>query len=169
MMDRKRYYFTEGDCEKKLIRALKLPPALLAPGKIKVFNVVQNVLPVSILMSIEPGSVAVLVFDTDRRETENVKKNMELLKNRCQSVETLTVMQVLNFENEIERATDVESAKNLTKSKSIAEFKGAVNRMKDLDFRRALDRHKLRISDLWSQEPPDAFGFLSQDGDMIKR
>lgn len=68
MINRKCCYFTEGQCEERLVRALKLKPALLIPGKVKTFNVVQNVLPISILMTIEPGSMVVLVFDTDKEE-----------------------------------------------------------------------------------------------------
>lgn len=168
MANRKCYYFTEGQCEEKLIKALKLNPALLAPGKVKVFNVVQNVLPVSILMSIEPGSAAILVFDTDKAETDHLKQNMDLLKKYCSGVEVFTILQVLNFENEIERATDVEHAYDLTKSITSEDFKSSVNRMKEVDFRRALTRHRLNMSNLWIKEPPDAFRFFSQDSAKIK-
>lgn len=169
MTNRKCYYFTEGQCEEKLVKALKLKPALLVPGKVKIFNVVQNELPASILMSIEPGSLAVLVFDTDKDETEHLKKNVQMLKKRCSGVEVLTILQVLNFEDEIERSTDVAHAEDLTKSETITEFKSDVNRMKEIDFRRTLVRHELDISRLWVKDPPKAFRFLSQDGDKVKQ
>lgn len=35
-------YFVEGECEERLINALKKPPALIQPGRVKVFNVVQK-------------------------------------------------------------------------------------------------------------------------------
>lgn len=166
--NRKCYYFTEGQCEEKLVKALKLKPALLKSGKVKLFNVVQNILPVSILMSIEPGSVAVLVFDTDKDETDHLKQNIKLLKKRCTGVEVLTILQVLNFEDEVERATDVNCAENLTRSKTVEDFKSSVNRMKEIDLRRALERHKLSMNTLWTKEPPKSFHFLSQDSGKIK-
>ncbi|MDY2838724.1 MAG: hypothetical protein SOT60_12445 [Bilifractor sp.] len=168
MANRKYYYFTEGQCEEKLVKALKLKPALLAPGKVKIFNVVQNVIPISILMTIEPGSAAVLVFDTDKGETDHLKSNINLLKKRCSGVEVLTILQVFNFEDEIERATDVKCAENLTKSKTVDDFKSTVNRMKEAEFRRTLERHQLNMNDLWEKEPPALFQFLSQDSKKIK-
>ena len=41
------YYYVEGSCEQQLIAALKEAPERLIPGKIKVFNVVQNLIPKS--------------------------------------------------------------------------------------------------------------------------
>lgn len=38
MINRKCCYFTEGQCEERLVRALKLKPALLIPGKVKTFT-----------------------------------------------------------------------------------------------------------------------------------
>lgn len=168
MANRKCYYFTEGQCEEKLIKALKLKPALLKPGKVKLFNVVQNVLPVSILMSIESGSAAVLVFDTDKAETDHLKQNIKLLKNRCAGVEVLTILQVLNFEDEIERATDVNHAEDLTRSRTVDDFKSDVNKMKEIDFRRALERHKLSMNNLWAKEPPETFYFVAQNSWKVK-
>ena len=42
---KKCIYLTEGECEEKLIKALKEKPSLIAPGKVWKFNVIQNVLP----------------------------------------------------------------------------------------------------------------------------
>ena len=44
-MNNKCIYYVEGPCEQQLIAALKEQPAKLIPGKIKVFNVVQNLIP----------------------------------------------------------------------------------------------------------------------------
>ena len=51
-MNRKCVYLTEGECEEKLIKALKENPALILPGKVKRFNVIQSELkPVTLLHS----------------------------------------------------------------------------------------------------------------------
>ncbi len=57
--------YVEGPCERQLIAALKEAPERLIPGKIKVFNVVQNLIPKSQILSIRSGTTVVLVFDTD--------------------------------------------------------------------------------------------------------
>ena len=166
---RKCVYLTEGECEEKLVKALKGNPALIQPGKVKLFNVIQNELSASMLMQFEQNSMVVLVFDTDKAITEHLKKNIELLRSLSFEVEVLTIAQVLSFEDEIERATDVTKAVDLTKSRSVDDFKRAVNRMKDKEFRNALKRHKLDMSQLWNQNPPRAFRFVKQDAEKIKR
>ena len=83
-------------------------------------------------------------------------------------VDVKTITQVLNFEVEIERATDVNRAQELTKSQSVSDFKSAVNRMKETEFRNTLKRHKLDITKLWSEKPPKGFEFVTQDAEKIK-
>lgn len=46
-MNNKCIYYVEGSCEQQLIAPLKEAPERLIPGKIKVFNVVQNLIPKS--------------------------------------------------------------------------------------------------------------------------
>ncbi len=165
---KKCIYLTEGECEEKLVKALKEKPSLIAPGKVWKFNVIQNVLPTNKLRQFEPGSMAVLVFDTDKPETDILRKNIMLLKALHFKVEIVTVLQVLNFEDEIERATDVVRAQDLTRSRTVDDFKSAVNRMKERDFRSTLARHKLDIGKLWSQKSPQGFGFVQQCSEKIK-
>ena len=168
-MDNKKYfYLTEGECEEKLVKALKLKPALIHSGRVEKYNVIQKTLSDRKLMLLDPGSVVVLVFDTDKDETEILKKNINLLKSLSFEVEVLTVAQVLNFEDEIERSTDVKRAQDFTKSESLKDFKNAVNRAKDKDFRAALKRHKFDLSKLWTQKPPRIFSFINQDGGKVK-
>ena len=168
MANRKYIYLTEGECEEKLVMALKERPSLIVPGKVRKFNVVQDVLPVNMLMQFDPGSMVVLIFDTDKEETEILKNNIRLLKSLSSRVAILTIAQVLNFEDEIERDTDVDKAQDFTKSTSVSEFKSAVNKMKSIEFRRALNRHKLDMSRLWIKMPPQAFCFIKQDSEKIK-
>lgn len=91
-----------------------------------------------------------------------MKKNIELLQSLSFKVEILTIMQVLNFEDEIERATDVKSALDLTKSASLKDFKNAVNRAKEKDFRSTLQRHKLDMTKLWHRSLRKRLALLSK-------
>ncbi len=168
MENRKCFYLVEGECEEKLLKALKGQPAFINPGTVKKFNAVQNEIPASRLMSFDPGSRVVLVFDTDTDVTEHLKKNIEMLEKVCSKVEALTVAQVLNFEDEMVRSTDISRAEELTKSKTVSDMKRAVNRMKETDFRQTLKRHKFDILKLWTQKPPKPFAFIEQQGVEIK-
>ncbi len=168
MENRKCFYLVEGECEEKLLKALKVQPAIINPGTVKKFNAVQNEIPASRLMSFDPGSRVVIVFDTDTEVTEHLKKNIELLEKVCSKVEVLTVAQVLNFEDEMVRSTDISKAEELTKSKTVSDMKRAVNRMKETEFRQTLKRHKFNASKLWTVKPPKLFSFIKQQGDKIK-
>ena len=168
-MDNRRYfYLAEGECEEKLLNALKLKPLQIHPGKVEKFNIIQNELPTRKLMQYPSGCVVVLVFDTDKEETEHLKANLELLKTLPYNIEVMTVAQVLAFEDEIERTTDVKLAQDFTKSETVAGFKSAVHRMGEEPFRAALKRHKFDLSKLWTQKPPKAFSFVKQDGAKVK-
>ena len=82
-------YFVEGECEEKLINALKQEPSAIRPGKVKKINVIQNVLSTSQLIQIQTGTIVVLVFDTDVPQTDCLKKNLKLLEKKCTQVKTI--------------------------------------------------------------------------------
>lgn len=166
--NRKYRYLVEGQCEEKLLNAMKISPSMIHPGKVDVFNLIQDILPVHTLMKYEKGTNVVLVFDTDTGETEALKKNIERLKSLSFKVVVLTIPQGKNFEGEIERTTDVKRAQDLTKSESVREFKSAVVRMKETEFRNLIKRHKFDISKLWNQKPTKTYSFVNQDSEKVK-
>ena len=167
MENKKCFYLVEGECEEKLLKALKGQPALIKPGSVKKFNVIQNEIPASKLMSFDPGSRVVFVFDTDKAVTEHLKKNIEMLTKVCSKVEVLTIAQVLNFEDEMVRSTDVNKAQELTKSETVSDMKRAVNRMKEVEFRKTLARHRFDLLKLWKERPPKPFSFVKQQAEEI--
>ena len=158
-------YYVEGPCEQQLISALKEAPEKLIPGKIKVFNVVQNLIPKSQMLSIQAGTTVVLVFDTDVSQTLNLKKNLELLERYCGKLKIVFLPQVLNLEEELVRCTDVKTVTKLTKSGSVKNFKTDFCKMKVKDCRSMLERHQLNIARLWMTKTPDAFDFTEINGD----
>jgi len=167
-MNQKCIYLAEGECEEKLLNALKEKPSLITPGKVKRFNAIQNELKTNTLVTFAPGSMVIIVFDTDKDLTVHLKKNIELLNSRCKGVKVVTIAQVLNFEDEIVRCTDVNKAEEITKSKSVSDFKSAVNKMKDSEFRFALERHHFEIDKIWIQTPPLSFDFITQGIKHVK-
>ena len=122
-MDNRRYfYLAEGECEEKLLEALQLKPSLIHHGKVEKYNIIQDELPKRKLMQYPSGCVVVLVIDTDKDVTEHLKRNLELLKSLPFKVEVMTIVEVLNFEDELERSTDVKHAQDFTKSESLKDF-----------------------------------------------
>jgi hypothetical protein len=80
IMNSKCIYFVEGECEKQLINTLKISPEILTPGKVKVYNVKQNLIPKSQLLTIQPRTKVALVFDTDVEDRKALDKNIEMLR-----------------------------------------------------------------------------------------
>lgn len=85
MMNKTCVYYCEGEDDQKLIDALKVTPNKILSGKSKKLNVIQSLIPKSILLGIKPNTNVVLVFDTDVTTNLNViKKNIENIKKYCQ-------------------------------------------------------------------------------------
>ncbi len=167
-MNSKCIYYIEGPCEQQLIAALKENPAKLIPGKVKVFNVVQNLIPKSQMLSIQAGTTVVLAFDTDVPNTTTLKKNLELLARYCGRLRIVFLPQVLNLEDELTRCTDVRSATQLTHSNSVSNFKTDFCRLKPKECRAMLERHQLAVDKLWMTAPPEVFAFVEQNSGQIK-
>lgn len=167
-MNNKCIYYVEGPCEQQLISALKEAPEKLIPGKVKVFNVVQNLIPKSQMLSIQPGTTIAFVFDTDVEQTSKLKKNIELLGRYCGKLKIVFLPQVLNLEDELVKSTDVKSVTELTKSNSIKNFKTDFCKMKSKDYRAMLERHTLDCSKLWITRTPDAFEFVELNSSQVK-
>ena len=159
-------YFVEGRCEEKLLNALKEQPQKIQSGRVKVFNVIQNILSNSQLITIQPGTTVALVFDTDIPLTECLKDNIRRLGKYCSKVKIVYLPQVLNFEGEIVRCSDLRSASDLTHSKSNKDFKRDFCAMTNI--RAAIERVNLNVENLWAEEPPVDFAFLERNSSFIK-
>lgn len=158
-------YFAEGKCEERLLNALKETPSKIQPGRVKVFNVIHSLLPKSQLVTIQAGTTVVLVFDTDVPNTEYLKENIKRLSSLCQKVKLVYLPQVLNFEDELVRCSDLKSAAELTKSRSNKDFKRDFCSMTNV--RLALDRVNLKAEKLWTQKTPSEFAFISSNSSEI--
>lgn len=159
-------YYVEGECEEKLINALKQKPSAICPGKVKKINVIQNVLSKSQLIQIQAGTIVVLVFDTDVPKTDCLKMNLELLDQKCIQVKTVCLAQVMNLEDELIRCTDIARIEDLTHSRSKKDFKrdfcAATN------TRKLLEQHQIDVTGLWTTNPPERFSFVNSASATIK-
>ena len=112
---------------------------------------------------IQPRTKVGLVFDTDVEDRKALDKNIEMLKKYCSNITVINMMQVLDFEDEIVRSTDVGRAQDLTKSRSVSNFKTDFCRMKVNDCRSLMERYQFDIKKMWTAEPPTAFMDLNQE------
>lgn len=169
-MNKNCVYYCEGEDDQKLIDALKVAPGKILPGKSKKLNVVQSLIPKSILVGIKPGSNVVLVFDTDVvTNLEIVKKNINNIKRYCQGVRIVYLLQVRNLEDELIRCTDIKSVLELTKSKSLSNFKADFRKMKEAECRHTLERHKIDVDRLWTTEVSNEFDFAERNSNLVKQ
>lgn len=160
-------YYVEGQCEEKLLKALKEQPQKIQAGRVKVFNVIQNILSNSQLITIQPGTTVALVFDTDIPLTECLMENIRRLSQYCSKTKIVFLPQVMNFEDELIRCSNLRSVANLTHSRSNKDFKRDFCAMTNM--RVALERVNLSVERLWTEDPPAEFAFLEKNSDFIKR
>lgn len=135
---------------------------MIKPGKVRVFNVTQNKLKNSHLISISEGYV-VFVFDTDRNDTKYLETNISKVRTTCPSkVKLLFLVQVPNLEQELVIATDVKKISELTSSRSTKDFKTDFLALKDC--RATLEKHSFDITKMWRQRIPNGFQLVSEQG-----
>lgn len=108
----------------------------------------------------------VFVFDTDVPITEKLKQNIARVEKYCKQSKLIFLPQVRNLEDELVRCTDVAKVTDLTRSKSISNFKTDFCKMSNR--RVALTKHQLNVLRLWTTNPPEPFTFIPQNSNAIK-
>lgn len=159
-------YYVEGEDEEKLINTLKTDFGAIRPGKVQKLNVVECELTNARLMTLCPGTMAVLVFDTDTGHADILNRNLERLK-RCSAVsEIVTIPQVPNLEQELVRSCDIKRAVELLGSKSKKEFKADLIRVTNLANK--LREHHFDINQFWCGLPPPPYQNIANLSKKIK-
>ncbi len=159
-------YFAEGKCEERLLNALKENPQKIQPGRVKVFNVIQELLPKSQLVTIQVGTTVVLVFDTDVPNTEYLRENIKRLSTFCTKIKLVFLPQVRNLEDELVRCCEIKSVIDLTYSRSTKDFKRDFCSLTNL--RAVLNKANLNVDRIWTQDTPAEFAFLVKNSQEIK-
>lgn len=87
-------YYVEGEDEEKLVKVLKADLQAILPGRVQKFNVVECELTNARLMTLHPGTMIVLIFDTDTGYIDVLRKNIQKLK-KCPAIsEVVTIPQI---------------------------------------------------------------------------
>lgn len=159
-------YYVEGETEERLIHVLKADLKVILPGKVQKLNVVECELTNARLMTLRPGTMIVLVFDTDTGYIDVLNKNLAKLK-KCSSVsEIVTIPQIPNLEEELVRSCCIKKAAELTGSKSGKDFKSDFIQTKNLTGK--LLEHHFDIRQFWCGQPGAPYHNIANQAERIK-
>lgn len=160
------YYFVEGDTERRMLEILKTEFQCVRPGKIHVFNVLQERMTRTRILSLKKPCSVVLVFDTDTKSTGYLSDNIAFLKAQKGIREVLCIPQVANLEEELLRCCRLSRICELTGSRSETDFKRDFIRCNHLDARLRL--YHFRFERFWSAQPKGLFEGISNDSGRIR-
>lgn len=159
-------YLCEGQIEKKLLEIFIKEFHILIPGKLEVFNVIQDRLKTSYLAAHSKYTHFVLVFDTDTNNSTILQENLRFLQNHFSQDKIIVVPQVRNIEDELVYCCDVKHVWDLAKYHTLKDFKDNVTT--DNTLGKKLIKYKFNSKLLWSRTPKDKFSFCRNDSYKIK-
>lgn len=159
-------YYVEGDIEKKLLDVLKARLGCIRPGKVDKLNAVTQKITDARLRTLSPGTMVVLVFDTDREDVEILKENIKRLKESPSVSEVVLIPQVPDLEAELVRSCDIKKIQELLNSRSRKDAKGDLTHVTNLDQK--LREHRFDINRFWRGEPAWPYQDIENQAERVK-
>lgn len=167
MKNRYVLYYVEGDDEEKLINTLKSKLNMIKSGKVQKLNVVECEITDLRLRALSPGTMVVLVFDTDTGNVEILERNIKKLK-ACPAVsEVVTIPQVRNLEDELVNSCAIKDITELLNSRSRRDFKSDIIHVSNLD--KKLQEHRFDINSFWSKKPLCPYQNIENQAEKVKQ
>ena len=165
-MKREQYhYFVEGEDDRKVVNTLKTDLQWIKPGKVQVFNVIEEELTSLITRTLKPGTIVVLVFDTDTGKKNTLLKDIRFLQKDSNVKQVLCIMQVKNLEDEFLRSCAISQIKELTGSKSNSDYKRDLLRQSNLADK--LKKHQFQFEKFWNSSDK-VYESICNDSAQIK-
>lgn len=159
-------YYVEGEDDKEVVNALKTDLRCIKTGKSQVLNVVTEKISPMHLRTLAPGTMVVLVFDTDAGNVDILKENIRTLQ-KCSSVsEVVTIPQVPRLEIELVRCCNINKIEELLNSRSAKDFKRDVMRVTNLGAK--LKEHKFNIDLFWNSTAPSPYQDIPNQSAKVK-
>ena len=118
-------------------------------------------------MKLKPGTIVILVFDTDKDETDILDSNLRFLKKQPNVKKVIIIPEVKNLEDELVRSCNITNVKDLMRSKSNSEYKSDLAKCKNL--KQVLINNQFDIHSFWNQDPKGVFAKYKNDSKLIKR
>lgn len=159
-------YYVEGQNEKRLINTLKTELKCIKSGKVEILNVIQEKFTKARIRTLKNNTIVILVYDTDVEQTQNLKRNIDFLKN-CKAVKkVLCIPQVDKLEDELARACNIKNARNITNSDSVRDFKRDLTKCRNLASK--LKLYNFDINQFWNKLPENGFRIFGNYAEEIK-
>lgn len=131
-MANKYFYFVEGECEQAFINELKKKKEpKIKPGKVKIFNVVNQLLSPREIRVIDKDYHIIFVYDIDVANIEILNKNINLLK-KYNFKNVHHIQSINSFEDELVYSTSLTKINEMFNTKSVEEFKSKFIKQKNL-------------------------------------
>lgn len=159
-------YLVEGDTERKVIQTLKGEMNLIIPGKVQRLNVVQEEISDFYLRTIKPGTVVVVVFDTDTENVDILHKNFRKLAKAPTIRKVVTIPQVKNLEDELVYSCSITKITDLLNSNSVAGFKSDLLKISNLSNK--LAEKSFDIERFWSRNPSKPYDNIANESKSVK-
>lgn len=160
------HYFVEGADEEKIVNLLKTDMQLIQPGKVHVFNAIEQKFTRPRFMSMKAGTTVVLVFDTDTQKISTLLDNIKFLKTIKSIVDVLCITQVQNLEDELKRSCNITHIKELTGSSSNSDFKRDLLKASNLDDK--LTKFGFNFDKFWVTNDTRTFKEIRNEAYKIK-
>lgn len=166
------HYFVEGKCEEKFINMLKQPKngGHILAGKVEVLNFINEQITNLRIMNLKPGTLIVLVYDTDVQNEEMLINNINKLK-KYGFNKIYHIHSVKNFEDELIYSTNINKINDFISVMSVEEFKSKFLSMKESAIDSKLKMHDFSMKRMWSRQGSGCFEmYKTKDGiKLIKK
>lgn len=150
MQNKLIHYFVEGECEKKFIDSFKIDPYnAFVSGKVSVFNVIKRRITINRLMTLNPKTIIILVYDIDVLDTHILEENIKLLK-KYKFKDVYHIHSIQNFEDELVYASNLKKIDDLFGTKCLDDFKSKFINHKDIIHK--LDDIGFDVNKMWSRK-----------------
>lgn len=163
-------YYVEGETEKKLLEVLKQEKKYIKPGKVEVFNMIQNRITYSKIRPLKKNTVVVILFDTDKAETGCLDENIKFLKESKHIKKVICIPQCKNLEDELNRSCcKIKNISELLHCRSNGDFKRDFLSCTHKNLNQKLIQGGFNINDLWTEEAVDPFHIFKNEAYRIKQ
>ena len=159
-------YYVEGENEERLLHTLKTDLRVILPGKVQKFNVIEREFTAARLRPLRPGTMTVLIFDTDTGKLDFLNRNLAILRS-CRAIsDIVTIPQVHNLEEELVRSCAIREIRELLGSRSNSEFKSDLIRVSNLA--KKLREHHFCIEKFWAGVPTYPYSAIPNQAAKVK-
>lgn len=164
------YYFVEGECEKAFIKSYMFKNGKhFKPGKIEVFNFINEKLSKPKARTINKDMHVAIVFDTDVENIVTLEENIKLLKSvsLLDDSHIILIPSIKNFEDElVYSCSKLRTIGDLFKTKSVAEFKKKFIAHSDIVSK--LDSVDFDFDLIWTRDAKSPFDIYKNGYKKIK-